>query len=281
MSVDRKIQFVKPPIPGRPPGFPWQELRPNANAESYLCFYYVSPFSAYPVRDVNRIVSSGNGGFVADCKVDPNWETGTFGLFSTCQASIRCGVVNRRSPYLFFFGDHASDGERGVTGYYRLRWYAHGGMYDGDYCLAAEKTHFVKRAISFADVNQRLGTSLSGRVPRLSIKLSPTQSKNLIEMLEAQPDATDSYVSEVSRLEEINARNANGLRYVNFARRDSYSWTSIENISGVGMPSDQKRQKNSGSTNAWRCDSCKMISLSRSLLKLCPNCQGLGTLRPI
>lgn len=267
---------------GRPPNYPWRDLEPSPAAFSYLCFYYSSPLSGHPVRDVNRIVSAGHGTFVADCKVDPNWETGTFGLFSTCQASIRCGAVSRRSPYLFFFGDHAAEGrQRGVTGYYRLRWYAHGGTYTGDFCLAADKMHFVKRAIAFTDVNHAIGTHLSNRVPRLAITLDPDETRGLVRLLETQPDATNSYVAEVRRLEEINARNAGGLRYVNFSRRESYTWNSVAGISGLGVASDEKRQNNSGLSNAWHCISCQATMPSRSLLKLCPICQAHGTLRAI
>jgi hypothetical protein len=257
-------------------------LDPSSNAASYLCFYYCSPFSAYPVRNVNRIVPVGRGGFVADCKVDPNWETGTFGLFSTCQASIRAGVVSRHSPYLFFFGDHATEAaERGVTGYYRLRWYADGGTYERDYCLAADKTHFVKRAISFAAVNRQIGTRLSNRVPRLALMLNPKQAAGLISMLEAQPDATTDYIAEVRRLEELNARSTGGFRYVNFRRRESYSWSSVRNIKGLGGVSGRRRQRNSGPHNAWRCSACEETVRSRSLLKLCPACQSHGTLEVI
>ncbi len=268
--------------PGRPPNYPWQDLMRDPSAASYLCFYYCSTFSGYPVRDVNRIVPAGNGAFVADCKVDPNWETGTFGLFSTCQASIRRGAVNRHSPYFFFFGDRATtNGERGVTGYYHLRWYAHGGTYEGDFCLAADKTHFVKRAISFTEINAQIGTHLSNRVPRLAITLSPEQTSGLVALLEAQPDSTAAYVAEVRRLEQINARNAGGLKYVNFSRTESYAWNSITSISGLGIASGKKSQRNSGPRNTWHCSSCKGVTRSRSLLKLCPRCQAHGTLRAL
>lgn len=276
MSLDPSIHLQ----PGPPPNYPWLELHPNPAASSYLCFYYTTRFSSYPIRDVNRIVPAGQGKFVADCKVDPNWETATFGLFSTCQASIRCGAVNRHAPYLFFFGDHATEsGGRGVTGYYRLRWYAHGGTYKGDFCLAADKTHFVQRAIAFSDVNDEIGTHLSNRVPRLAKTLSPNEAHGLVAMLETQPDATNAYVAEVRRLEEINARNSGGLRYVNFSRRESYTWNSVSSIRSLGVASDQNRQKNSGPSNTLYCVSCQATVPSKSLLKLCPVCQGHGTLR--
>jgi len=271
----------KPPGAGanQPPGLPWRELHPNFAAHSYLCFYYTSSFSGRAVRDVNRVVANVSGGHVADCKVDPNWETGTFGLFSTCQQAIRRGAVNNRSPYLFFFGDHAAASrERGVAGYYRLRWYAEGGTYAGDFCLAADKLHFVERPISFAEVNAHLGTKLSNRVPRLSMKLSTTESLGLLAMLEQQPDATAAYIREVRRLEQINARISGGLKYVNFGRTTSFTWDAAKDIKSLGIASTRTRSRNSTPENRWWCASCHATHVSRALLKLCPTCGEHGTL---
>lgn len=270
--------FGKPPL--QPPSPPWKELAPRADAESYLCFYYGSPISNTPVRDINRMVPVGKGGFVADCKVDPNWETGTFGLFSTCQQDIRRGIVSRRAPYLFFFANKVGTRRtRVVSGYYRLRWYADGGTSAGDFCLAADKMHFVEKGIPFDKVNAAIGTRLSSRVPRLAIKLTPEQAGRLIGLLERQPDATSSYIREIRRLERINARCSNGLKYINFARKDSYSWSAAGSVLGLGIPSIQKRLKNCSPSDTWTCVKCNQQHRSRSLLKLCPACGAHGTLQ--
>jgi hypothetical protein len=180
---------------------------------------------------------------------------------------------------LFFFGNHAVQGQRrGVSGYYKLRWYAHGGTYAGDFCLAAERTHFVDRPLDFNELNIELGMRLSNRVPRLSIKLTPAQSERLVQLLHRQPDVTAAYVGEVRRLEKINARVSGGLKYINFKRRTSYSWDSVRDIKGLGRPSTRPRLRNTGPMNAWRCDICESINPSRSLLKLCPACGAQGTL---
>ena len=266
----------------RPPNPPWKELMPDATAQSYLCFYYGTALSSKPVRDVNRIVPVGAGNFVADCKVDPNWETGTFGLFSTCQQDVRRGIVGRRAPYLFFFADKVGPTrKRAVTGYYRLRWYADGGTYEGDFCLAADKMHFVERGLPFEQVNSIVGTRLSSRVPRLAIKLTPNQTQRLIALLERQRDVTPSYVAEVRRLEQINARSAGGLKYINFARKDPYSWDAARAVLKLGVPSVRKRRKNTSPTNTWECTKCSHRHRSRSLLKLCPACGTHATLQPI
>lgn len=261
-----------------PPGPPWIELHPNADAPSYLCFYYSSILSARPVRDVNRIVPVGHS-YVADCKVDPNWETKTFGLFSTCQQDVRKGVVKNRSPYLFFFGNRViGRAERGITGFYQLRWYAHGGTNEGDYCLAAETCHFVERPLSFEEVNRNIGTNLSNRRPRLSMKVAPEQTRRLIGMLMKQQDITSEYIADIRRLERLNARASGGLTYMNFRRRDSYSWRAAAEVKGLGIPSTRQKIRNSGSQDTWLCEHCGEISLSYSRLKLCPACGAHGTL---
>lgn len=265
--------------PGRPPGFPWIELNPDPQAPSYLCFYYVSKFSPLPVRDVNRLKKSA-GLPIADNKSDPNLETKTFGLFSTCECDMRRGVVNRRAPYLFFFGQcrTPSGTERCVTGFYTLKWYSHGGTHAGDFCLAADRCHFVKTPIPFSSVNRHLGTTLSARNPRLMTLIAPNRSRMLADLLESQEDVSDDYIREIKRLEMLNSNLTDGLKYVNFARRNSFCWEDIGNYPQLGQESTQPRRVNQTSENSWNCDICHTVSFSPSLLRLCPHCGSSGTL---
>ncbi len=263
---------------GVPPGPPWLELNSSSEAHSYLCFYYSSLLSRLPVRDVNRVVGSSTH-CIADCKSDPNWETQTFGLFSTCQDAARRGAVKNRSPYLFFFGNNAVESnKRGVTGYYRLKWYSHGGTYQDDYCLAADRVHFVEHPIRFDEVNRHLGTRLSSRSPRLTAKLAPSESEKLVQILHAQEDATTLYIEEIHRLEKVNARNANGLRYINFGKRDQFDWSVAEKMTSLGVHSSIRRVSNSAATDTWACVKCGWTCKSKARLKLCPECGAQGTL---
>jgi hypothetical protein len=275
-----QVALTPPPqTQGRPPGFPWIELNPDLQGSSYLCFYYVSGFSPLPVRDVNRIKKSA-GLPIADNKSDPNLETKTFGLFSTCESDMRRGVVKRRAPYLFFFGQcrTPSGRQRCVTGYYTLKWYSHGGTHAGDFCLAAESCHFVKTPIPFPSVNQHLGTNLSARNPRLMTLLSPARSRRLAELLERQEDISGDYIREIKRLEMINSQLTGGLKYVNFSRRNSFCWEDIANFPQLGHESARPRRVNQAPENSWNCDNCQTLSFSPSLLRLCPHCGSSGTL---
>lgn len=59
----------------------------------YLSVYLSEPLARYPIRHVTR---------PADNKNDPNIETGTFGLFSTCEQQMRAKIVREGRSYLFF-----------------------------------------------------------------------------------------------------------------------------------------------------------------------------------
>src|SRR3989304_4379671 len=134
-----------------PPNTPWQELKPRPGAGGYVSFYYSDDLSRLPVRWVTK---------PADNKSDPNLETLTYGLFSTCARSMRAAIVKRRCPHLFFVT--ARKKERVLTGYYRLRWYADG-VFGGirDFCLAADGARFIEKAIPLPEVDQKCGTHLA------------------------------------------------------------------------------------------------------------------------
>ena len=53
--------------------------------------YLADDLSRLPVRHITR---------PHDNKSDPNIETGTYGLFSTCENQMRSGIVNRGAQYI-------------------------------------------------------------------------------------------------------------------------------------------------------------------------------------
>ena len=134
-----------------PPNAPWKELNSPEDAGSYMSIYYSDDLSRLPVRVITK---------PGDNKSDPNLETLTYGLFSTCSQSMRSGVVNRRSAYLFFAT--ARKEGRVLTGYYHLRWFTDG-VFDNarDYCLAADTARFIEKPIPLTEVDRRCGTNVS------------------------------------------------------------------------------------------------------------------------
>src|SRR5882762_920103 len=115
-----------------PPHSPWQELHPEPTAGGYLFFYYSDDLSPLAVRAVTR---------ERDNKTDPNIETGTYGLFSTCSKAMRKGVIKRRCGYVIFMTRRG--GERVIVGYYQLGWFAPTQFCNDDFSLAAKTIHFV------------------------------------------------------------------------------------------------------------------------------------------
>src|SRR5687768_8784003 len=102
------------PTVAAPPNPPWRELTPNAGSGGFVSVFYSDPLSRLPVRDVTR---------PGDNKSDPNLETGTFGLFSTCERSMRSGVRNRQVPWIFFVTSHGA-AKRALVGLYAVGWWA-------------------------------------------------------------------------------------------------------------------------------------------------------------
>jgi hypothetical protein len=125
-------------------------LHTPQDGSGYLSFYYSNDLSPLPVRWVTK---------PGDNKSDPNLETLTFGLFSTCSRGMRAGVVKHRAPYIFFFTNRG--GERVLAGYYRVRWFCVGSQGTGDWCLAADRAHFIKEPIPLAEVDRKLLTDFS------------------------------------------------------------------------------------------------------------------------
>ncbi len=62
-----------------PPSSQWTQLH-IADKGGFLSFYYSDSNSVIPVRDITRL---------GDSKSDPNLETKTYGMFSTCEEDMR------------------------------------------------------------------------------------------------------------------------------------------------------------------------------------------------
>lgn len=243
---------------------PWRRLKPNPNAGGYLSYYYSDDLSPLPVRAVTRI---------RDNKTDPNLETGTYGLFSTCSKSMRKSVVANGSEYIIFMTSRIT---RVICGYYRIGWTAPTLFSDGDFCLAAAQLHFIAEPLSFESLRKPLGL----RKARCCLRLSPTQVNGLVDRLNEQPDATARYVREIRRLEQFNFSRT-GKRYVNFGWITSPDWDR-----GTAILERARRQggsvvtSNRSSTGEWRCLECGFEFESGSLLKCCPSCDHIGSVQP-
>lgn len=119
-----------------PPAGVWTPLGDASGGAGYLSVYLSEPVARYPIRYVTK---------KADNKSDPNIETGTYGLFSTCERPMRRKIAREGRRYLFFVTSHARR-SRALTGYYELAWFTEstGGAANGDFALAATAMRFIE-----------------------------------------------------------------------------------------------------------------------------------------
>ena len=166
------------PVGVKPPAAPWSPLRVAQPATGYLSMYLADDLSRLPVRHITR---------PHDNKSDPNVETGTYGLFSTCEHQMRSGIVSRGAQYIVFMCRWG--GRRVVSGFYRLAWKAPGTLHSptkADFVLAADTVHFVDPPIPVSDLPEHL-TSVAGTRFRLFKRLESAHTQELISILSGSP----------------------------------------------------------------------------------------------
>src|SRR2546426_4466528 len=173
--------------PIQPPNSPWIQIASGTDSGGYLSFYYSDDMSRLPVRWVTK---------PGDNKSDPNLETLTYGLFSTCWRTMRTGIVDRRCSHLFFTTSRKS--ERVLTGYYHLGWYAGGVLGSRDYCIAADSARFIEKPFPLKEVDRRCGTNVSGWFRSMRI-LTAGECKKLARLIDSRLDATAAYLEEIDR----------------------------------------------------------------------------------
>ncbi len=252
-----------------PPHPPWQELNSLSEAGGYLSIYYSDDLSRLPVRWVTK---------PGDNKSDPNLETLTYGLFSTCAPRMRSGVVARRGAYLFFVTSRK--GTRVLTGYYHLRWYT-SGVFVGtrDFCLAADTARFIEEPIPLAEVDRCCQTDVAGWFRGMRL-LSARECRKIAMLIDARPDATAAYLEEIDRLERFTLRHG-GYRYIARRQMEKFSWALAKDfLEKPHPPTLPVARRNSSPSGLWKCLGCSESVKNKALLKRCPHCGALGTLMP-
>jgi hypothetical protein len=237
----------------------------------YVSYYLADDLSRWPVRAVTRI---------KDNKSDPNLETGTYGLFSTCEQKMRSGIVACDARLLFFV-TRPRGAERHLVGMYELGWWAPGSLHQRtrDFALAASAMRFID-PVPLDRLPGSLAPRISGKW-RLFIRLDSQDAKALARYVRAQPDQTVHYLGEVDRVERVN-RFHSGYRYPTWRRSDPWTWDDASRYLKPAI-ADPKAPKirNSSPTGWWRCAQCGNTTENAALLKACPQCHELDTLRPL
>jgi hypothetical protein len=223
----------------RPPNPPWTPLESEAG-KAALSFYYSDPLSKTPIRDISH---------KNDPKADPNLETMTFGLFSTCDRGMRVTIVRERIQLHFFCtarrGPHGNT--RVLTGYYRYGWYFKAplakkttGTTLEDYMLAAEQARFVSPGFPLSDLTGYLWGFRLDKPFRTFRYIKEETATLLLHLLNNTPDATKEYLSEVCRVEQL-VKERDKMLYRK--RPTGFSWNAAADVMGLKSKKDAYLKK--------------------------------------
>lgn len=253
-----------------PPNPPWQPLDRSSPALGYLSVYLSDPLARYPVRAITKL---------NDNKSDPNIETLTYGLFSTCEPMMRQSIVNRGIPYVFFVTRRENVG-RVLTGYYDIGWQASGALAPTiqDYALAAAGCRFID-PIPVADVPDELGDELRRRF-RCYMGVSAEHTDALRNLIDGRPDRTSGYLAEIARLERFSA-NVTGYVYPTWGREHGFGWgDAARYLRPMTDALAPEAADNTSPSSRWLCTACQETIVNIARLKVCPRCREPGTLVP-
>src|SRR5271157_4302872 len=99
-----------------PESVAWQDYR--SSNTGMVVFYASDPISELPIREVPEEL-------VSDILPEPNYETGTYGLYGCGKSRIRNAFVKSKNRYLLFVTKY--DGTKAdykgrivITGYFRI-----------------------------------------------------------------------------------------------------------------------------------------------------------------
>ena len=247
-------------------GDPWREL--SDAGRGYLSVYFSEPLARWPVREITR---------PADNKSDPNIETGTYGLFSTCEPSMRNRIVNDGAATVFFLTTRRKHQGRVVSGYYHVGWYTEGtqGTVNRDYALAAATMRFIEPILA-SDLPEPLATICSAQF-RTMKPIDVATTSELRKLCDNRPDRTADYLSEVARVETF-ARARSGYAYPSWGREFGFTWDDAAGY--YQTDAELSKVPNSSKNRKWRCRECGYVIKSGALLKRCPLCKQMATLAP-
>lgn len=248
---------------------PWRTLADKGTG--YLSVYFSEPLARWPIREITR---------PGDNKSDPNIETGTYGLFSTCEPTMRNRIVHDGAATIFFLTTRKKHQGRVLSGYYKVGWYTEGtqGSLNRDYALAASAMRFINPILT-KELPEHLENICSA--PFRTMKpIDVETSAALISICDEQLDQTDRYLDEVVRIEQF-ARSRSDYAYPSWGRESGFTWDDAADY--YQTDAELSKVPNSSKTHRWRCReaSCGYVIKSGALLKKCPLCKKTATLVPV
>ena len=261
---------INVPADVMPPAYPWSPLSYRNPEVGQLSIYLADDLSRLPVRYITK---------PHDNKSDPNIETATYGLFSTCERQMRASIVKEGSRYIFFICNWS--GERAVAGYYRLAWKTEGVLHarKSDYAFAADIVHFVDPPIPLSTLTEPVFSTAKTQF-RLYKRVDNRVTEALLTVLNTRPNALADYLDEVDRLERFQ-QYFSGYRYVSWRQTEPFSWEVARRF--LIRSEIDHDVPNKSETGFWLCinEDCRQFVNNQVLLKSCPHCKSMGTLKPV
>ena len=195
-----------------PESIAWQDYR--SSNTGMVVFYASDPISELPIREVPEELPS-------EILPEPNYETGTYGLYGCGKSRIRNAFVKSKIRYLLFVTKY--EGARAdfkdkiiITGYYRIfktaevkklhiRYGSDYSCIDEESCTAlrADESRFVGIEDAFAVTDEVMKAwNYKARLTRQTrIMLDEQNTGGIVEHLKSKPDITARYVAETRRLQ--------------------------------------------------------------------------------
>jgi hypothetical protein len=195
-----------------PESVAWQDYR--SSNTGMVVFYASDPIAELPIREVPEELPS-------EILPEPNYETGTYGLYGCGKSKIRSAFIRSKIRYLLFVTKYEGTraeykGRLFITGYFRISKTAevkklhirYGSEYscideEACYALRADESRFVAVDHAFALTEEVMKTwNYKARITKQTrIILDGQNTGTIVEYLKSKQDVTSQYVAETKRLQ--------------------------------------------------------------------------------
>ena len=195
-----------------PESIAWQDYR--SSNTGMVVYYATDPISELPIREVPEELLS-------EILPEPNYETGTYGVYGCGKSRIRGAFAKAKNRYLLFatkyVGAKADFKDKSViTGFYRInktadvkklhiRFGSEYSCIDEENCIAlrADEVRFVAIEDAFAITDEVMKSwEYKARITKQTrIILTEEKTMPIVDFLRSKPDITVQYIAETKRLQ--------------------------------------------------------------------------------
>jgi hypothetical protein len=206
----------------------WQDYRSSNTA--MVVYYTTDPISELPIREVPEELPS-------EILPEPNYETGTFGVYGCGKSKIRAAFAKSKNRYMLFATKYAGakadfKDKTVITGFFRINKSAdvkklhirYGSDYsciDEDTCIAlrADEIRFVAIQDAFPITDEVLKSwNYKARITKQTrIILNEEQTNPVVDFLRLKTDITPQYIAETKRLQPHNeSENGDAVEFEDY-----------------------------------------------------------------